>query len=90
MTIDKQLYFDNNNLRKLKNIVARKIDNCYNINVKIKEQRTAKQMNKIVENTDIKYIKSFNLIRNLYNYKTILKNLKMYAQKQSFLCIIKF
>ena len=36
-------------------------------------------MNKIVENTDIKYIKSFNLIRNLYNYKTILKNLKMYA-----------
>ena len=52
-------------LEKSKNIVARKIDNCYNINVKIKEQRTAKQMNKIAENTDIKYIMSFN-IKNIY------------------------
>ena len=73
-----------NIFRNLKNFIARKIDNCYNINVKIKEQRTAKQMNKITENTDIKYIMSFNIIKNLYKYKTIfscafLKNSKMYV-----------
>ena len=69
MTIDKQLYFDYNYF--IKNIVARKIDNCYNINVKIKEQRTAKQMNKIAENIDTEYITGFYLIGNLYKYKTI-------------------
>ena len=58
-------------LENSKNILARKIDNCYNINVKIKEQRTAKQMNKITENIDTEYITGFNLIRNLYKYKTI-------------------
>ena len=73
-----------NIFRNLKNFIARKIDNCYNINVKNKEQRTAKQMNKITENTDIKYIMSFNIIKNLYKYKTIfscafLKNSKMYV-----------
>ena len=41
-------------------------------------------MNKITENTDIKYIMSFNIIKNLYKYKTIfscafLRNLKMYV-----------
>ena len=77
-------------LEKLKIIVARKIDNCYNINVKIKEQRTALQMNKIAETIDTVYIyiyiyiTDFNLIKNLYKYKTIfscafLRNSKMYV-----------
>ena len=37
-------------------IIERKIVKCYTINVKIKEQRMAKQMNKIAESIDFLYI----------------------------------
>ena len=65
-------------------ILARKIVNCYNINVKIKEQRMAEQMDKIAESIDFIYITDFNFINRLYKHRTIfryafLMNSKMYV-----------
>ena len=52
-------------------IIARKIVKCYTINVKIKEQRMAKQMNKIEQTLAVVYIVNFNLINRLYKHKAI-------------------
>ena len=67
-------------------IIERKIVKCYTINVKIKEQRMAKQMNKIAESIDTVYIyiTDFNFINRLYKHKAIfpyafLMNSKMYV-----------
>jgi len=86
MTIDNSYILTIIILEKLKIVIARKIDNCYNINVKFKKQRTAKQMNKIEQTLAVVYIYivTFNLIENLYKYKTIfscafLRNSKMYV-----------
>jgi len=70
-------------------IIERKIVKCYTINVKIKEQRKALQMNKIAKTVGIVYIYiyvSFNLKNCLYKHKAIfpyafLMNSKMYVQK---------
>ena len=52
-------------------IIERKIVKCYTINVKIKEQRMAKQMNKIEQTLAVVYIVNFNLINRLYKHKAI-------------------
>ena len=70
----------NNDIKK----IERKIVKCYTINVKIKEQRMEKQMNKIAKTVGIIYIVSFNLKNRLYKHKAIfpyafLLNSKMYV-----------
>ena len=65
-------------------IIERKIVKCYTINVKIKEQRMAKQMNKIEQTLAVVYIVNFNLINRLYKHKAVfpyafLMNSKMHV-----------
>ena len=65
-------------------VIARRIVNCYNINVKIKETKDVLQINKIAESVDFLYITGFDFINRLYKHRTIfpyafLTNSKMYV-----------